>query len=102
MENKENNSLTDLVNEGIEQLDGHYAGVINALSRELYDEEVDEDDPSMEFAIKLSILASKIGTYVLDHAKAFPELLSNFQTEMYEIETLCNQLEESEEDKEQD
>ena len=102
MENKENKSLTDLVDEGVEELDGRYASLFNALAREFDEEEVDEDEPGVEFAFKLSLLASKIGAYVLDHAEAFPELLNEFQTEMDELETLCNQQEESEEDKEQD
>lgn len=100
-------SMTDLLNAGCEQLDGHYLGAVNALAREFGEEELAGENLETELSVKISLFTCKIGAYVLDHAEAFPELLSEFQTEMDEIDTLVkqaldNQLEESEEGKEQD
>ena len=102
MENKENNSLTEALEGAMGEMEGHYEGLADAIKQELGGDSIGMTDSETRIAIKMNQLLLRIGAYVMDHADTCSEILSVFQTDVYELETLCNQQEESKEDKEQD
>lgn len=106
MENLENNSLTELVEITIGEIDGYREDFINAIKQKLGENSFGVTDLDVIIFIKTFKLLLRVGAYVWDNANdevdACSEILGEFQTDVNEIETLCNQRGESEENEEQD
>ena len=106
MANLENDSLTELVEYTISEFKGHGEDLINALKQKLGEDSFEVTDLDVIIFIKIFKLLLRVGAYVWhnadDEVDACSEILGEFQTDVDEIETLCNQWGESEEDEEQD
>ena len=108
MANLEKSSLTEALESAMGEFEGYREDFINALKQKLGEDSIGVTDFDVMILIKTLKLLLRVGAYVWDNAyaddddDACSEILGEFQTDVDEIETLCNQRGESEEDEEQD